>query len=168
MREITSARLDFRTMGTGARVRDAADAAGRLGENAGFLASRFAYIASRAADDVLARFDLTTRPYSVLELAAAAEAPSQREIGRVLLLDPSHVLRLVDRLADRGLVERVRGGDDRRITRIRATAEGRRVVDEAAAELGAAYEGLLADMPRPDRDELLRLLRTAAFASVLE
>lgn len=141
------------------RVAPEADlAVGRLGENIGFLAARFSYFAARIARDALSPFDLSTRLYSVLELASTGSGMSQREIGRALCLDPSNVLRLVDQLDERGLVERVRDANDRRITIIRATDAGRDLAADAGDALDDGYEALLAELTLAERADATRLL----------
>jgi DNA-binding MarR family transcriptional regulator len=131
---------------------------GRLGENIGFLAARFSYFAARIARDALAPLDLSTRLYSVLELASTGNGMSQREIGRALCLDPSNVLRLVDQLDERGLVERARDVSDRRITIIRATPSGRDLAATAADSLDDGYATVLNDLTPTERVEATRLL----------
>lgn len=133
----------------------------RLERNIGFLASRFSHVTSRVGGDILADFGLSTRLYSVLELAASDEGMSQRDIGRLLGIDPSHVLRMVDQLAEMGYIERTRDTADRRVTTIRATAKGRVDAAAAARALESAYDELLSGMPAADRADLRRLLLQA-------
>ena len=53
------------------------------------------------------------------------DGPTMGELAEYLLIRHHSAVELVDRLAKRGLVERVRGQDDRRQVRVRLTAEGR-------------------------------------------
>jgi DNA-binding MarR family transcriptional regulator len=131
---------------------------GRLGENIGFLAARFSYFAAKIARDALSPLDLSTRLYSVLELASTGSGMSQREIGRTLCLDPSNVLRLVDQLDERGLVERVRDAGDRRVTIIRATVPGRDLAATAADALADGYATVLDELTPTERVDATRLL----------
>ena len=77
------------------------------------------------------------------------EAPERRlrmaDVSRSLLLSKSGVTRLVDRLVERGLVERAACPSDRRVVYAGLTAEGRRAVAEAAPLLVAGVVGHLAD-----------------------
>ncbi|MFG3349871.1 MarR family winged helix-turn-helix transcriptional regulator [Streptomyces sp. NPDC048018] len=54
----------------------------------------------------------------------------------------------IDRMEAKGLVERVRDGDDRRTVKIRLTEHGHEVTRAAFADHLAAYAGLLADVDR--------------------
>ena len=116
---------------------------GRLADNPGFLAARFSFLAASIANRTLAPFDLRTRSYSVLELATVGDGMSQRDIGRILCLDKSHIVRLVDEVAGRGLVGPVQGRARRprrdrprnrgrsRARRARRSRVVRRVLDDA-------------------------------------
>lgn len=134
------------------------DDLGRLEANVDFLASRYSYLAAKSANDALAAFGLSTKTYALLELASVTEGKSQREIGRILLLDPSRVVRLVDALAERGLVERVRSTADRRVTLIHATPDGAAIAADAAAALERASAALHAALSDDELAELRRLL----------
>jgi DNA-binding MarR family transcriptional regulator len=74
-----------------------------------------------------------------LLLAARAltvsRAPTIGELAGHLLIQHHSAVGLTDRLAERGLVERVRGSGDRRQVRIRLTAEGERTL----ARLSSAH-----------------------------
>ena len=88
-------------------------------------------------------------PEEVDLLMRLEEAPEQRlrmaDVSRSLQLSKSGVTRLVDRLAERGLVERAACPSDRRVVYAGLTAEGRRAVAEAAPLLVAGVVGHLAD-----------------------
>jgi hypothetical protein len=66
-------------------------------------------------------------------------------------------VRLVDRLAAAGLVERRVGADARSVS-VHLTAPGRRVARRVAAAREAALEQVLAGLPAARREQLLSLL----------
>jgi DNA-binding MarR family transcriptional regulator len=78
------------------------------------------------------KFQLTLSQYNVLRILRGAR-PTRlpcREIGdRMVARDPD-VTRLVDRLADRGLVDRVRDGNDRRVVEVGITEAGLAILQE--------------------------------------
>ena len=80
--------------------------------------------------------DLGMLPEEVDLLMRLEEAPERRlrmaDVSRSLLLSKSGVTRLVDRLVERGLVERAACPSDRRVVYAGLTDEGRRAVAEAA------------------------------------
>jgi DNA-binding MarR family transcriptional regulator len=66
----------------------------------------------------------------------------------------------VDRLAARGLVERLPDPNDRRGVLVRLTPEGRATVDDAFEALLEAERTFLAGLPEKDQARLAGLLRT--------
>ena len=80
--------------------------------------------------------ELGMLPEEVDLLMRLEEAPEQRlrmaDVSRSLLLSKSGVTRLVDRVVERGLVERAACPSDRRVVYAGLTDEGRRAVVAAA------------------------------------
>jgi len=81
-------------------------------------------------------------PEEVELLMKLARAPEERlrmvEVSRSLLLSKSGVTRLIDRLEERGLVERAACPGDRRVVYAQLTERGRGTFDEAEPLLAAA------------------------------
>ena len=97
-------------------------------------------------------------------LLRLGEAPEQRlrmaDVSRALRLSKSGVTRLVDRLAERGLVVRAACPSDRRVVYAGLTEEGRRVAAAAAPALAAGVARQLAGRISPeDLDVLATSLR---------
>lgn len=80
------------------------------------------HFAARAAE-----LDLSTGEGKVLLTIEPDEALPMRALARRLRYDASNLTGLVDRLEDRGAVERRADAADRRIKAIAVTAEGRRL-----------------------------------------
>lgn len=66
----------------------------------------------------------------------------------------------VDRLAARGLVERISHPQDRRGVLVRLTSDGRRSVDAALSDLLDAEQQILSALPTAQRDQLAESLRS--------
>jgi DNA-binding MarR family transcriptional regulator len=79
------------------------------------------------------------------------EGPTVGELADYLLVRHHSAVGLIDRLAERGFVERARGADDRRHVRIRLTPEGERKL----MRLSEAHRAEL----RESGPELVRALR---------
>ena len=97
-------------------------------------------------------------------LLRLAEAPEQRlrmaDVSRSLRLSKSGVTRLVDRLAERGLVVRAACPSDRRVVYAGLTDEGRRTAAAAAPALAAGVAEQFAGRLSPkDLDQLTASLR---------
>jgi len=85
-------------------------------------------------DQHLADHGSSLTTWIVLSHAIAAEPPglSQKAMADEMGIGGPALVRHIDRLEAEGLVERSRDPDDRRITRVTATAAGRRHHDELA------------------------------------
>jgi DNA-binding MarR family transcriptional regulator len=84
---------------------------------------------------------------------------SQAALGRRTGIDRSYVVEAVNKLADRGLVERTRDPEDRRRNIITITPGGVRQLRRLDGVLAGIQDELLAPLSADERDELARLLR---------
>ncbi|CAN5332086.1 MarR family transcriptional regulator [soil metagenome] len=117
-------------------------------------------------DGALKPFGLTFARYEVLVLlrfSRSGQLPLSK-IGERLMVHPTSVTNLIDRLEAQGMVARTPDAHDRRRTLASLTTEGERVVDQATAALTAldfAVQGL--DRDRQEQTyQLLRDLRAEA------
>jgi DNA-binding MarR family transcriptional regulator len=89
-------------------------------------------------------------------LATIADTPdiTVSQLGQALSVHVSTASNLLDKLARAGLVERLRGEEDRRVVRLRLTDKGRDIVARAPRPLTGLIVDALEKMPE---DSLLRL-----------
>jgi DNA-binding MarR family transcriptional regulator len=118
-----------------------------------------AALTMRARLAELLHADLGILPEEADLLLRLDEAPEQRlrmaDVSRLLRLSKSGVTRLVDRLAERGLVVRAACPSDRRVVYAGLTDEGRRVAAVAAPALAAGVAQQLAGRLSADDLDLL-------------
>ena len=139
---------------------------GELTEDLGFLLARVSGEVVRATNAALAEDGLRVRQYAVLLLACdSRHGVSQRAMARVLGLDPSQVVALVDELAQAGLVERQPAPTDRRAKLVTATEAGYRKRERAAVRAADAVHGALAPLSADEQATLRELLSRAADAA---
>ena len=101
--------------------------------------------------------------FDVLAALRRAGAPYELSPGRLLketLVTSGTMTNRVDRLVDRGLVERLPDPRDRRGVIVRLTPAGVRQVDDAFASLLDREHELLGDLAAADRSRLADLLRS--------
>lgn len=87
---------------------------------------------------------LSQAQYQVLFELRAGELPAG-ELAAVADVSPASMTQMLDRLADAGLVERVRSEKDRRIVGAQLTAAGRAVCEQRRAALEPLWREMLAD-----------------------
>ncbi|WP_327087468.1 MarR family transcriptional regulator [Nonomuraea sp. NBC_01738] len=100
--------------------------------------------------DVLATLRRSGEPY---ELTAGA-------LLKAAMVTSGAITNRIDRMEAKGLVERIRDGDDRRSVRIRLTPAGLALVDELVGEHVANEARMLAVLDPGQREQLAALLRT--------
>ncbi|WP_129674164.1 MarR family winged helix-turn-helix transcriptional regulator [Candidatus Chloroploca sp. Khr17] len=74
-------------------------------------------------------YDLSTPQYAIL-FHATVEGVPLSHICQQMVADNSNLTRLVDRLEARGLVRRAADANDRRVTLVQLTSEGKALIDE--------------------------------------
>lgn len=117
-------------------------------------------------DDVLRPFDLTFARYEALVLLAFSRqgALPLGKMGDRLMLHPTSVTNIVDRLERQGLVERAAHPTDRRTTLASITPDGRRTVDKATEAVSTTSFGVGA-LDDDELDQLTALLRKMRIAA---
>jgi DNA-binding MarR family transcriptional regulator len=89
----------------------------------------------------------------------AKQPQSLGQLGTELALAPPSVTRLVDRLEERGLIERQRDDEDRRKVVARLTDEGRRLVSAVPFLEGTAIRIAVDKMKVGDRERIAAAMR---------
>jgi MarR family transcriptional regulator, organic hydroperoxide resistance regulator len=109
----------------------------------------------------LAEFDLTQAQAQLLGSLEPDRPIAMNELANTLGCDASNVTGLVDRLEERGLLERRTSAEDRRMKMIAVTTSGEKQ-RRKLLELWHEPPRQIADLPLGDLKELLRILRKAA------
>ena len=125
--------------------------------------TRLARHLDRARRQAFADHALEASEFDVLSALRRAGAPYTLSPGRLLretMVTSGTMTNRVDRLAGKGLIERLPDPADRRGVLVRLTGEGRTRVDAALEELLAQERLLLGGLSERDRDELAAHLRT--------
>ena len=102
---------------------------------------------------------LKVAEYSILMLVANNADINQKRLGSALDISPPNLAVTIDRLAERGWVERVRGTSDRRAQHIHLTAAGRVLAAKARRIAAGMEEATLATLSQGERTLLLELLK---------
>ena len=142
----------------GGEAEPAADSldASRLTHLVGYAASRAAITMRRVFLRHLGPLDLKVVDYSILALVASNPQVNQRRLGEALDISPPNMAVTIDRMVERGWVERVRSRHDRRAMHILLTP--------ASIELIRQADRISASM----EDASLRMLSPAERALLIE
>lgn len=127
--------------------------------------SRLAVHLERARRQAFSAHDLVGWEFDVLSALRRSGPPYQLSPGLLVaetLVTSGTMTNRVDRLAERGLVERHPDPDDRRGVLVQLSDAGRAAVDAALAELMRHERDLLAALPADQIEPLAAALRTLA------
>lgn len=125
--------------------------------------TRLAQFQGRAIADTLARHDLQRDEFDVLATLRRNGAPfelSPTQLRGSMMVTSATTTHRLDKLEQRGLVERRADPTDRRALLVGLTTAGRALVDGALADHLATEHELLAALSPTEREQLAGLLRT--------
>lgn len=103
-------------------------------------------------------YDLRPVEYSLLMLLAANAQLTPKQLAQALALSAPNLTILLDRMQERGLLERVRSEVDRRSQHVLLTAQGRAMADDICAKTPAMEAELDGCLSRAERALLIELL----------
>jgi DNA-binding MarR family transcriptional regulator len=114
-------------------------------------------------DELFARYELTPQQYNALRLlrAASPEALRTTDLAERLVSRAPDITRLLDKLADRKLIERTRPETNRREVRVGITAAGIALLDELQEPLRVCHARQLGHLTQTQLRDLIALLRAA-------
>jgi len=128
------------------------------GRCVGPLISRVRLALLEALDRALSPLNVTAAQYVVLTtLASGAESASQ--ICRGISYDAGAMTRMIDRLEQRGLLQRVRVADDRRTVKLKLTEEGAALYPKMRESAMEVVNGLLRGFTQAEARQLENFLK---------
>ena len=130
-----------------------------IASEAWMLLQRIAFSERPAFVAVAREFDLL--PQHVIALRSLERPIPMSELARLLACDNSNVTGIIDRLEERGLVERRAAEHDRRVKLVALTAAGKRLKKGVEARMAVPPAPIEALSPE-DQRALLDILRHAA------
>ena len=132
----------------------------------GHLARRFQQIAVAVfhAEVVGAGFDLTPVQYAALAAVSTNPGIDQITLAGLIAYDRTTITGVVDRLAQKGLLERRASSRDRRSRELQITTEGQKTLEAVSPAVETAQELLVRGLTGEEQQELMRLLRKAIAA----
>lgn len=128
------------------------------------LARAFHSVAGAIARE-LSRHGLTLAQFAVLEALANKGPLPLGRLGQLLVVTPGNITYVVNQLERRGLVQRERAADDRRVVAASLTESGRELVATIAPEHARFVRELFAVLTPAERAVLRRLLKKLGLAA---
>jgi DNA-binding MarR family transcriptional regulator len=119
-------------------------------------------VARNESEAVLETLGLRPRHLVALTLLTQEGEVAQQTLKKILQLDASNLVGLLNELEARGLIERARSTQDRRRHTVRATAAGTAALTDADRLLTTVETRLLSALETGERAEFLRLVQKVA------
>jgi MarR family 2-MHQ and catechol resistance regulon transcriptional repressor len=113
----------------------------------------------------IARFDLGTTEFGVLEVLYHKGELPVCEVQRRILVESSSTTYVVDKLVQRGLVRRRPSGTDRRVILLALTPAGRRLIARIFTAHAHAMRHAVGALPARQQAAALRLLRALGMGA---
>jgi DNA-binding MarR family transcriptional regulator len=114
-------------------------------------------------DELFGRFDLTPQQYNVLRVLRAEHPGTLATLALAtrLVSRAPDITRMLDKLEQRGLIDRERPAENRRVVRVGVTAAGLALLGDIAGPLRDCHARQLGHLPAADLKRLSDLLRAA-------
>jgi DNA-binding MarR family transcriptional regulator len=131
-------------------------------EQEAFLGLWRTYDRLRALEDaVFERFELTSQQYNVLRLLAAAGPSKIRtlELASRLISRAPDITRMLDKLEQRGLIDRDRPASNRRTVEVGITDRGKELLEELREPIRDCHRAQLGHLKPAQLRELIALLK---------
>jgi DNA-binding MarR family transcriptional regulator len=114
-------------------------------------------VAGLQASDWYGQVDAAPAMFAVLRAAGYMDCPSQRDIAATIMLDPSDLVAVLDRMENNGWVTRQRDPADRRRSIVRITDTGREYLDRYNAVAVSVGDRMMSELDDDDRVTFVRL-----------
>jgi DNA-binding MarR family transcriptional regulator len=123
----------------------------------------------REVEARMAKYDLTDAQWKPLWMLKAGRASTAIELAREMDIDAGAVTRMVDRLEAKGLIERLRSDEDRRVVHLHLTKAGEAVAEKVPHVLASVNNDFLRGFSEAEWKQLRKLLgRLAANGAALQ
>ena len=129
------------------------------GDSVGYLLNQVVIAMRRQIEQAMTAHELTAAQWYPLWKLARDGPCTTQELARDMDIDAGATTRLVDRLAAKGLVQRLRSDNDRRLVMLHLTPAGRAVAAQVPQVLAEVNNAFLRDFSRDEWQQLKGLLR---------
>ena len=133
-----------------------------LAGSVGFLLSKLGAMSAGGFASALEPIGVQPQHFALLRILDMSSGISQQSLGGELSIPPNRMVGLIDEVEERGLVERRRSPEDRRVNALYLTAKGKRTLAKAQAIASDWEQRLCAGLSPSERDQLLALLQQLA------
>ncbi|WP_107912568.1 MarR family transcriptional regulator [Luteibacter sp. OK325] len=127
-------------------------------QSIGFLLARARNLLASDIDAALKDLDISSQQMGIIVSLSKGTASTPFELSKLLGIDTGLMTRMLDKLEEKGLLERSRDDKDRRVVNLTLTRAGTRVADAIPDIVPPVLNAHLKSFTRAEFEELRRLL----------
>jgi MarR family transcriptional regulator, 2-MHQ and catechol-resistance regulon repressor len=107
----------------------------------------------------LAKNNLSITEFSVLEVLYLKEKQTIHQIGNSVLISSGSMTYVIDKLEQRGLINRIACPDDRRVIHVMLTADGHELMKKIMPKHQELVDNMLGSLNNDEAEILVKLLK---------
>jgi DNA-binding MarR family transcriptional regulator len=131
----------------------------RLTQSVGFAINKARNLLVLELDAALKGLDITSQQMGILFSLANGVAATPFELSKLLGVDTGLMTRMLDKLEDKGLLQRSRSLEDRRVVNLTLTKKGQEIAARIPEIAPGVLNAHLKNFTKAEFEELRRLLR---------
>jgi len=124
----------------------------------GHLIRRLNQISMGLFQEEAGSMDLTSVQYAALNIIREVPGVDQARLSSLIAFDRTTMVKVLDRLVDKGYITRTRSSEDRRTNFLNVTAEGAAALDRIYPMLDRSDRRILAPLSREEQRVFMALL----------
>lgn len=101
---------------------------------------------------------LTTVQFAALEMIDEVPNIDQASLSAMIAFDKTTILKVIEKLLDKGLISRTRSVEDRRSNKLHVTPKGRDALRKVGLVMDRIEQRILASLPAEDQRKFLEML----------
>lgn len=130
----------------------------------GYQLAQAAIVTNQVFDERVGADGLRRVEFTILALVQANPDVTARQLARALAVTPPNIALWLDRLEQRGWVERTRSASDARVQHVRLSRKGRELLQQTTERVIAGEREALSTLTAAERAMLVELLHKVALA----
>jgi DNA-binding MarR family transcriptional regulator len=129
-----------------------------LTQSVGFLLTKARNLITSEMDTALKDLDITGPQMGILRVMQRGIASTPFELSKMLSVDTGLMTRMLDKLETKGLLERSRSVDDRRVVNLALTKKGKEIAAQIPTFASQVLNPRLEKFTKAEFEEFCRLL----------
>ncbi len=124
----------------------------------GHLIRRLQQISAALFVEETQPIDITSVQYAALNVVQEVPGIDQARLSNMIAFDKTTIVKVLDRLVDKGLITRTRSETDRRVNHLHVTPAGEKLLKDIYPKLDRSDKRILAPLSEADQRKFMEML----------